>query len=79
MGSAALRGLGLQREREAQEIYAQSQEIAEAESLEEEAREHRERAVAAGPYHDCLLLGIYLTITLGAHPAYRELGGGIKE
>ena len=49
-----MRELGLQREREAQAIYAQSQEIAEAERLEDEAREHRERAVAAGKYCDLL-------------------------
>ncbi|KAJ3490915.1 hypothetical protein NLI96_g1074 [Meripilus lineatus] len=61
-GSAALRELGLQREREAKEIYAQSEEIKEAERLEEAAREHREKAVAAG-----------------AHPTYKELGGGVME
>ena len=36
------------RDREAQNFHAQSQELAEAERLEQEAREHRERAVAQG-------------------------------
>ena len=35
-------------DREAQNFRAQSKELAEAEALEEKAREHRERAVAQG-------------------------------
>ena len=36
------------RDREAQNFHAQSKELAEAEALEQKAREHRERAVAQG-------------------------------
>lgn len=36
------------REREAENYKAQSQELLEAERLEQQAREHRERAVAQG-------------------------------
>jgi len=47
-GSSALREHGLRLEREAEALHNQSAEIAEAERLEQEAREHRERAVASG-------------------------------
>lgn len=50
MGSAALREHGLRLEREAEMLHSQSAEIAEAERLEQEAKEHRERAVAAGTF-----------------------------
>ncbi|CAL1708097.1 unnamed protein product [Somion occarium] len=48
IGSSALREHGLLREREAEVLHAQSQELAEAERLEQSALEHRERAVAVG-------------------------------
>ena len=48
VGSAALREQAMLRDREAQNYQAQSAELAEAERLEQKAREHRERAVAQG-------------------------------
>ena len=48
VGSAALREQAMLRDREAQNFQAQSQELAEAERLEQQALEHRERAVAQG-------------------------------
>lgn len=50
LGSAALREQGMLRDREAQNLHAQSEELAEAERLEQQAREHRERAVAQGAH-----------------------------
>ena len=64
------------KEREAQDFHAQSAELAEAERLEQEAREHRTRAVAQGssptlhgdpPAHGALT---------GAHPSHKHLAGG---
>lgn len=43
-----MREQGMLRDREAQNLHAQSEELAEAERLEQQAREHRERAVAQG-------------------------------
>ena len=51
LGSAALREQAMMRDREAQNFQAQSKELAEAERLEQQAREHRERAVAQGEQH----------------------------
>lgn len=48
MDSAASREHGLRLEREAEALHGQSAQIAEAERLEQEAKEHRERAVASG-------------------------------
>jgi len=48
VGSAALREQGVLKEREASTMHAQSKELGEAEALEQAARDHRERAVAAG-------------------------------
>ncbi|TCD59891.1 hypothetical protein EIP91_011214 [Steccherinum ochraceum] len=62
-GSSGLREHGLRLEREAENLHQQSAEIAEAERLEQEAREHRERAVAAGG-------------TSGADPIHRQPQGG---
>ncbi|KAL4263804.1 CsbD-like domain-containing protein [Pleurotus pulmonarius] len=55
-GSSALKAKGLQKEQEANSIKLQSQELAEAERLEAEARTRRERAVAHGasPEHQNL-------------------------
>ncbi|KIP08497.1 hypothetical protein PHLGIDRAFT_127001 [Phlebiopsis gigantea 11061_1 CR5-6] len=50
VGSAALREQAMMRDREAQNFQAQSKELAEAERLEQQAREHRERAVAQGAH-----------------------------
>ncbi|GJE95836.1 hypothetical protein PsYK624_120260 [Phanerochaete sordida] len=50
LSSAALREQALLKEREAQDFHAQSAELAEAERLEQEAREHRTRAVAQGAH-----------------------------
>lgn len=50
VGSATLREQGLKLEREAATFHSQSAEVAEAERLEQEAREHRERAVASGTW-----------------------------
>ena len=48
VGSAALKEQAMLRDRESQNIQAQSAELEEAERLEAKAREHRERAVAQG-------------------------------
>ena len=50
MGAASLREQAMLRDREAQNFHAQSRELAEAEALEQKAREHRERAVAQGTH-----------------------------
>ncbi|KAF7426345.1 hypothetical protein PC9H_008713 [Pleurotus ostreatus] len=56
IGSSALKAKGLQKEQEANSMKLQSQELAEAERLEAEARTRRERAVAHGasPEHQHL-------------------------
>ncbi|KAF9500695.1 hypothetical protein BDN71DRAFT_1037628 [Pleurotus eryngii] len=56
IGSSALKAKGLQKEQEANSMKLQSQELAEAERLEAEARTRRERAVAHGasPEHQYL-------------------------
>ncbi|KAH8107823.1 hypothetical protein BXZ70DRAFT_1060505 [Cristinia sonorae] len=53
ISSATLREEGVRLEREAEALHKQSAEVAEAERLEQEAREHRERAIASGanPIH----------------------------
>lgn len=59
VGSAALREQGMLHNRQAENIHAQSQELAEAERLEEQAREHRARAVTQGTSTKRVLLAIY--------------------
>jgi hypothetical protein len=51
VGSAMVREQAMLRDREAQAFQVQSKELAEAEALEQKAREHRERAVAQGMPH----------------------------
>ncbi|KAI0812266.1 hypothetical protein BC629DRAFT_1589056 [Irpex lacteus] len=50
VGAASLREQAMVHDREAQNLQAQSKELAEAEALEQKAREHRERAVAQGAH-----------------------------
>ncbi|KAJ7436737.1 hypothetical protein FB451DRAFT_1417257 [Mycena latifolia] len=52
VGSKSLKEKGIQKEREAQGLKVQSQELAEAERLEREAGLRRERAVAHGAHPD---------------------------
>ncbi|KAF9787902.1 hypothetical protein BJ322DRAFT_1045913 [Thelephora terrestris] len=46
IGSDSLRAKGIQKEREARDLNMQSNELAQAESLEREAKMHRDRAMA---------------------------------
>jgi len=57
VGSSALKAKGLEKQQEAANIKLQTQEIAEAERLESEARMRRERAVAHGAHPDNAPLG----------------------
>ncbi|KAI0049235.1 hypothetical protein FA95DRAFT_924891 [Auriscalpium vulgare] len=57
VGSTALQARGQEKEQEAQAIKSQSSEIAEAERLEREAIQRRERAVAHGAHPDNRHLG----------------------
>lgn len=57
VGSQALKERGYQKEQEANMFKAQSAEIAEAERLEKEALQRRERAVAHGAHPDNRHLG----------------------
>ena len=78
VGSAALREQAMLRDREAQNIKAQSQELAEAERLEQKAREHRERAVAQGTSHtpaSSFMKRDESDTPPGAHPVNKHLGG----
>ncbi|KAF8162471.1 hypothetical protein K438DRAFT_1775904 [Mycena galopus ATCC 62051] len=52
VGSKSLQAQGLQMEQEARGMKIQSQELAEAERLEQEAARRRERAVAHGAHPD---------------------------
>ncbi|KAJ7149615.1 hypothetical protein C8R46DRAFT_1309493 [Mycena filopes] len=52
VGSKTLQAKGLEKEREAQAMKVQSGELAEAERLEQEAGQRRERAVAHGAHPD---------------------------
>ena len=49
--NSKLKAKGIEKEREAQALKAQSMELAEAERLEHEARLRRERAVQHGKYN----------------------------
>ncbi|KAL4245104.1 hypothetical protein ABKN59_009673 [Abortiporus biennis] len=50
VGSSAIREQSLRKEQEAKALQSQSEDIMEAERLEQAAREHRERAFAAGAH-----------------------------
>ncbi|KAJ7697637.1 hypothetical protein B0H17DRAFT_1130246 [Mycena rosella] len=52
IGSKSLKAKGIQKEQEARGLKVQSQELAEAERLEQEAGLRRERAVAHGAHPD---------------------------
>ncbi|KAF8162475.1 hypothetical protein K438DRAFT_1775908 [Mycena galopus ATCC 62051] len=52
IGSKSLKAKGIQKEQEARGLKIQSQELAEAERLEQEAGMRRERAVAHGAHPD---------------------------
>ncbi|KAH9940311.1 hypothetical protein B0H21DRAFT_579270 [Amylocystis lapponica] len=69
VGSQALKNKGMQKEHEAGAFKAQSDEIAEAERLEQEALVRRERAVAHGAHPDNGYLG-------GGHGAGGNASGG---
>jgi len=50
IGSDTLRAKGMEKEREARDLNTQSNELAQAESLEREAQMHRDRALGSGGY-----------------------------
>ncbi|KAI0093455.1 hypothetical protein BDY19DRAFT_427246 [Irpex rosettiformis] len=67
VGAAPLREQAMMHDREAQNVSAQSKELAEAEALEQQAREHRERAVAQGAHpHNKYLGGNPATADVGS-------------